>query len=72
MEPPKEQPPRNLSGTPDRAGLKTTLESGFAKFAEPTEGVSRFAFAGQRSKLSGFRDRGGDVAMPDAGTADVV
>jgi hypothetical protein len=27
MEPPKEQPPRNLSGTRDRAGLIDTLES---------------------------------------------
>ncbi|VVT17384.1 conserved hypothetical protein [Sphingomonas aurantiaca] len=39
--PPKEQPPRNLSGTRDRAGLIDTLESVLASAPRATEGVSR-------------------------------
>jgi len=35
--PPKEQPPRNLSGTPDRAGIDT-LESGRAERFAPPKG----------------------------------
>ena len=54
--PPKEQPPRNLSGTRDRAGLIDTLESGRALQARPTEGVSRPT---GRAKALRFRDRGG-------------
>ncbi|VVT23366.1 conserved hypothetical protein [Sphingomonas sp. EC-HK361] len=49
--PPKEQPPRNLSGRRDRA-RQDTLESGRAFQARPTEGVSRSGDPA-RSKLSG-------------------
>jgi hypothetical protein len=56
-DPPKEQPPRNLSGTPDRAGLIGTLESGRAFEARLTEGVT----PGHRRKALRFRDRGGDA-----------
>lgn len=48
-DPPKEQPPRNLSGTPDRAGLIDTLESGRAFEACLTEGVT--PSAGESSQV---------------------
>ncbi len=55
--PPKEQPPRNLSGKRDRAGRIDTLESVLAQ-AGATEGVSRIAVR-RAVKALRFRDRGG-------------
>ena len=51
-EPPKEQPPRNLSGTPDRAGLSTLWKAAGTAFVRPTEGVSQLAEArGESSQV---------------------
>lgn len=51
---PKEQPPRKLSGTADRASLQTALWKAARRFVvEPTEGVSppAVAPAGQSSQV---------------------
>ena len=67
--PPKEQPPRNLSGTPDRAGLIGTLESAFGS---KSEGHRRGNLADARGKALRFRDRGGGANGSRVTGASVV